>query len=251
MDPDVPLVIPEVNAEALHGHRNLVANPNCTAITALVPMGPLHRRFGLRSLITSSYQSVSGSGMKGIRELEEQMEKLHGQIEDLRRPDPGALPSGPVFAGTIAFNVVPLCERPDPDGSGYTTEELKMAAEARKILGVPDLEVAATAVRVPVAVGHGVSVHARFVEPVTPALAREALEDADGVRVVDDLAGGVFPTPIDAAGGDDVLVGRIRQGSDPTALLYFSAGDNLRKGAALNAVQIAEAVACETNGPGP
>ncbi len=244
MDPAVPLVIPEINAAALAGHGGIVANPNCTAITALMPTGPLHRAFDLRSMVTSSYQSVSGSGMKGIRELAEQIEKIHGQEEDLGHPDPAALPAGEVFARTIAFNVVPLCERPDPDGSGFTTEELKMGGEARKILEAPDLKVSATAVRVPVAVGHGVSVYAEFERDVSAEAARAELRGAPGIAVVDDLAAGEFPTPLDAAGRDDVLVGRIRQADgDPRALLYFAAGDNLRKGAALNAVQIAEHLA--------
>ena len=241
MEADVPLVIPEINPEALAGHRGIVANGNCTAITALMPLGPLHRRFGLRFLVTSSYQSVSGCGMKGIRELAEQVEKLHGQEEHLGAPELDALPTGDVFGRTIAFNVLPICEKPDPDGSGFTTEELKMGDEVRKVLAEPDLEVMATAVRVPVAVGHGVSIYGRFASPVTPEGARAALDEAAGVRVVDDLARGIFPTPIDSAGIDDVLVGRIRQSpGDRRALALFACGDNLRKGAALNAVQIAE-----------
>jgi aspartate-semialdehyde dehydrogenase len=241
MDPDVPLVIPEINGDDLARHSGIVANPNCTAITALMPLGPLHRAFGLTQLVTSSYQSSSGSGMKGVRELTEQVEKLHGQEDALTAPDRDALPVGDVFGGTIAFNVIPRCEGPDPLGSGFTTEELKMAAEARKILGIPSLQAVATAVRVPTVAGHGVSVYARFERPMTREAAREALAAAPGVRLADDLDEGVFPTPLDAAGLDDVLVGRIRQPEgDPHALVYFAAGDNLRKGAALNAVQIAE-----------
>jgi aspartate-semialdehyde dehydrogenase len=247
MDPGVPLVIPEVNSDALAGHRNLIANGNCTAITALMPLGPLHRAFGLNFLLTSSYQSVSGVGMKGIRELAEQIEKLHGQEEALGMGalDAAAFPTGEVFPKTIAYNVVPLCERFDPEGSGYTTEEVKMADEVRKVLDLPDLPVAATAVRVPVPVGHGVSVFARFEHPVSADAARDVLGRAAGVRVVDapvpGEAAGAFPTPLDAAGLDDVLVGRVRGfPGDPNALLFFCAGDNLRKGAALNAVQIAE-----------
>jgi aspartate-semialdehyde dehydrogenase len=241
MDPAVPLVIPEINAPALSGHRGIVANPNCTAITALMPLGPLHRAFGLRSLVTSSYQSVSGAGMKGVRELAEQVEKLHGQEEALLAPEAEALPAGDVFGTTIAFNVVPRCEIADPEGSGFTTEELKMGNEARKILGIPNLRVAATSVRVPTIAGHGVSIHAVFDRPVQPSDARAILREAPGLRVVDDLDAGAVPTPLDASGTDDVLVGRIRQPEgDDHALLLFAAGDNLRKGAALNAVQIAE-----------
>src|SRR6185503_3699673 len=136
--------------EALEGHHNIVANGNCTAITALMPMGPLHKAFGLRSLITSSYQSVSGSGMKGVRELAEQVAKLRDDVESLTTPDHGALPAGEVFGRTIAFNVVPHVERFDPQGSGFTTEEIKMGDEFRKVLGIPDLVCSATAVRVPV-----------------------------------------------------------------------------------------------------
>ncbi|MBA3728311.1 MAG: aspartate-semialdehyde dehydrogenase [Actinobacteria bacterium] len=244
MDPNVPLVVPEINSDALGGHRGIVANGNCTAITALMPLAPLHREFGLRSLVTSSYQSVSGAGMKGIRELAEQVEKLHGQEETLGYPDAAALPVGDVFPRTIAFNVIPMCEEFDPDGTGFTTEELKMGGEIRKVLGLPELSVAATAVRVPVAVGHGVSVYARFEARVTAESAREALRGAAGVRVLDDPSAEAFPTPLDAAGLDDVLVGRIRQPEDdPNALMLFAVGDNLRKGAALNAVQIAELLA--------
>ena len=241
MDPDVPLVIPEINADALAGHHGIVANPNCTAIAALMPLGPLHRAFDLRSVVASSYQSSSGAGMKGVRELAEQVEKLHGQEEELARPDLRALPVGDVFPRTLAFNVVPMVEKPDPNGSGFSTEELKVEAEARKILGIPDLPVAATCVRVPTIAGHAVSVYARFEREIAPSEAREVLDRAQGVRVMDGFDDEVFPTPLDASGIDDVLVGRIRQpAGDPNALMFFSVGDNLRKGAALNAVQIAE-----------
>jgi aspartate-semialdehyde dehydrogenase len=241
MDPGVPLVVPEINPEALRGHHGIIANANCTAITALMPLGPLHKAFSLEFLVTSSYQSVSGSGQKGTRELLEQIEKLRGQEDTLGHPDPDTLPVGEVFGRTIAYNVLPRAERPDPQGSGFTTEEIKMGNEFRKVLGIPDLAVAATAVRVPVAVGHSVSIYARFERDVTAASAREVLSAAPGLRVVDDLEAGEFPTPLDSAGIDDVLVGRIRQAEgDGRALLLFSCGDNLRKGAALNAVQIAE-----------
>jgi aspartate-semialdehyde dehydrogenase len=235
----VPLVIPEVNAEAVRDHRGIIANPNCTAIAALVPLAPLHREFGVRELILSSYQSVSGTGNKGIRELAEQVEKLRGQEETLGHPDRASLPVGDVFGTTIAFNVVPRVDVFLEDG--FTFEERKVRDETRKILSLPDLPVAATCVRVPVVVGHGVSVHVRFDRPVTPEAARELLRDAPGTRLVDDPANDAFPTPLDSAGIDDVLVGRIRQPEgEADTLLYFSAGDNLRKGAALNAIQIAE-----------
>ena len=240
MDPAVPLVVPEINPEAAKGHRGILANTNCTAMTALMPLAPLHREFGLRFLVTSSYQSVSGAGLKGVRELAEQIEKLHGQEEDLGHPDPDALPRGDVFGRTIAFNVVPRVERFDPEGSGFTTEEIKMGQEIRKVLDLPELRAVATAVRVPVAVGHGVSIYATFDRPLDPEAARGVLSGAPGVRVADDPAADLFPTPLDAAGRDEVLVGRTRQGADDHALALFACGDNLRKGAALNLVQIAE-----------
>lgn len=240
MDPAVALTIPEVNLESLEPRPRIISVPNCTIIVTLMAVAPLHRAAGLRSLILSSYQSVSGAGQKGVRELAEQIEKLHGMEEDMRRPDLSAMPVGEVFGKTIAFNVVAKIDAFDEE-SGFTLEEVKMAREARKILSLPDLEVAATAVRVPVPVGHSVSVHATFSRDISPDEAREVLGGAPGVRVVDDPANLVYPSPLEAAGIDEVLVGRIRRlGERPDALLLFACGDNLRKGAALNAVQIAE-----------
>jgi aspartate-semialdehyde dehydrogenase len=242
MDPGVPLVIPEINAGALDGHRGIVANPNCTAITALMAVAPLHGAAGLRSMVISSYQSVSGMGQRGISELVEQVEKLRGQELDLRAPDPEALPAGEMFGRTIAHNVLPRAGTFEEDGS--TSEEVKMANEARKILGLPELPVAMTCVRVPTIVGHAVSVHAELERDLPADEARRLLERAPGVEVVDDPATDRFPTPIDAAGRDEILVGRIRQPEGfPRSLLLFAVGDNLRKGAALNAVQIAERLA--------
>lgn len=236
----VPLVVPHVNPEALREHAGIIANGNCTAITTLMAVAPLHRAFGLEMMITSSYQSVSGSGMKGVRELEEQVARLQGSIGDLVRPDAASLPSGPVFGRTIAFNVVPRCESPDPAGSGYTTEELKMGAEVRKVLGLPGLPVVATAARVPVVAGHAVSIYGRFSAAAPPEDARAVLGGAPGVRLTDDLDAGEFPTPLDAAGRDDVLVGRVRSGEDGHSLALFVSGDNLRRGAALSVVELAE-----------
>ncbi|MGH2723645.1 MAG: aspartate-semialdehyde dehydrogenase [Actinomycetota bacterium] len=239
MDPQVPLVIPEINAEALASHRGIVANPNCTAITALLTLAPLHRAAELREVVLSSYQSVSGAGHRGVRELLEQVEKLRGQEEDLTRPDPASLPSGDAFGRTIAYNVLPRGGTFEPDGS--TSEEHKLVDESRKILGLAGLKVAATVVRVPVIVGHAVSVYAQFERHISPGEARGVLEAAGGLRVVDDPDADLFPTPLDAAGRDEVLVGRIRRAGDRmNAILLFAVGDNLRKGAALNAVQIAE-----------
>jgi aspartate-semialdehyde dehydrogenase len=241
MDPDVPLVIPEVNPEAVQAHRGIIANPNCTAITAIMAVAPLHGAAGLRSLVVSSYQSVSGAGERGVRELLEQVDKLRGQEDDLRAPDADALPAGEVFGRTIAFNVIPRAGTFEPDGA--TSEEVKLANETRKILDIPDLPVAATVVRVPVMVGHAVSIHAEFDRQIAPGEARLAMADFPGVRVYDDPSSDLFPTPLDAAGIDEVLVGRVRRASERAdALLLWAVGDNLRKGAALNAVQIAELV---------
>lgn len=239
MEPDVPLVIPEVNPEALEGSPRIVAVPNCTTIVALMAVAPLHRAAGLRRLVLSSYQAVSGAGRDGVAELVEQVEKLRGQEEELARPDPAALPAGDTFGKTIAFNVLPRIDAFDEEG--WTGEETKTMRESRKILGLPHLDVAATCVRVPVVVGHSVAIHAEFSRAISPEEAREVLGRSPGVRVVDDPARGVYPTPLEAAGRDEVLVGRVRRapGRDD-ALLLFSCGDNLRKGAALTGVQIAE-----------
>ena len=238
MAPDVPLVIPEINGDAVAGHRGIVANPNCTAITALMAVAPLHREAGLRRLVVSSYQSVSGAGQRGVDELLEQVEKLSGREHELARPDLDALPVGDVFGRTIAYNVIPRGGSLEDDG--WTSEETKLVNESRKILGLPDLDVDATVVRVPVVVGHAVSILAELERPLSADDARGMLRAAPGVEVVDRPGTDTFPTSIDAAGRDEVLVGRIRAGSRPGTLLLFAAGDNLRKGAALNAVQIAE-----------
>ena len=242
MEPWAELVIPEVNPEAFERGARVYAVPNCTIITALMALAPLHRAAGLRSVSLSSYQSVSGAGAKGVRELAEQVEKLHGMEDDLARPEPDALPVGEVFGKTIAYNVVAKIDVFDEE-SGFTFEEIKVQREAKRILSLPELDISATCVRVPVAVGHSVSLHATFDRPISVADAREAVEQAEGVQLRDDLATGVYPSPLEAAGIDDVLVGRIRQPEGHRdGLLLFACGDNLRKGAALNAVQIAERV---------
>jgi aspartate-semialdehyde dehydrogenase len=242
MEPDAALVVPEINPEALDAELKIIAVPNCTIITALMAVAPIHRAAGLRSLIVSSYQSVSGAGQKGVRELTEQVEKLHGMEEELAHPDPESLPVGDVFGKTIAYNVVAKIDVFDKE-SGYTFEEIKMIREARRILSMPQLDISATCVRVPVPVGHSVSMYATFDRPVSVKEARETIAAAPGVQLRDNPANGVYPSPLEAAGIDDVLVGRIRkpEGHDD-ALWIFACGDNLRKGAALNAVQIAEAV---------
>jgi aspartate-semialdehyde dehydrogenase len=238
MDADVPLVVPDVNADALEGwpRPGIIAVPNCTTVAVVLAIAPLHRAATCTSLVLSSYQAVSGAGHKGVAELLEQVEKLRGDEESLARPDVSALPSGPVMGRPIAYNVVPKIGDVEPDG--YTGEETKMMAETRKILSAPDLPVVATSVRVPVVVGHSVSILAEFARPFSAEDARATLADAPGVTVMD---GDEVPTPLDAAGGDGAVVGRIRQvpGRDD-ALVLFSCADNLRAGAALDAVQIAE-----------
>jgi aspartate-semialdehyde dehydrogenase len=242
MEPWAELVVPEVNPEALRTGAKVFSVPNCTIIATLMAVAPLHREAGVRSLILSSYQSVSGAGQKGVRELAEQVEKLHGMEEELGHADLDALPVGEVFGKTIAYNVVAKIDVFDEE-TGFTFEEVKMAREARRILSLPELDITATCVRVPVPVGHAVSIYATFGRPVSVADARAILAEAPGVQVRDDPANGVYPSPLEAAGLDDVLVGRIRrpEGHDD-ALWLFACGDNLRKGAALNAVQIAEAL---------
>jgi aspartate-semialdehyde dehydrogenase len=241
MDPDVPLAIPEVNPESLNGSPppRIVAVANCTTITAVLAVAPLHRAAGLRSLVLSSYQSVSGAGHKGVTELLDQVEKLRGDEESLSQPSLDALPRGDLFGTTIAYNVVAKIGEFEPDG--FTSEEAKMMAEPRKILGIPDLRVVATSVRVPVVVGHAVSILAEFSRPISVEEARAAIDEAPGVELRDDPSRGIYPSPMEAAGGDVALAGRIRQvpGRDD-ALVLFSCADNLRIGAALNAVHIAE-----------
>jgi aspartate-semialdehyde dehydrogenase len=228
---DVPLVVPEVNGELLAGRPPLVANPNCSTIGMVMALAPLARVAGLAAVVTSTYQSVSGAGSEALEELERGVRAgLDG--------DPPARPGG---APPFAFNVVPQIDRFQPDG--WTREEMKVVWETRKILGLPRLAVSCTAVRVPVRVGHGAAVHAVFERAVTPAEARALWAAAPGLEVVDDPARGVFPTPLACAGRDPVLVGRARADlDDPRGLDFFVCSDNLRKGAALNAVQIAERV---------
>lgn len=241
MEAEVPLSVPEVNPEALRGwpRPGIIAVPNCTTITAVLPIGPLHRAAGCISLVLSSYQAVSGAGWRGTRELVEQVEKLAPEAESLNHPDHASLPRGDLFAKPIAFNVVAQVGAFEP--SGFTGEEAKVMAETPKILDAPDLRVVATTVRVPVVTGHAVSIMAEFAHPVSVDEARGILAGAPGVRLMDDPANGVFPSPLEAAGLDEALVGRIRQvpGRDD-ALLLFSCADNLRMGAALDAVHIAE-----------
>ncbi|MBQ0985459.1 aspartate-semialdehyde dehydrogenase [Streptomyces sp. F63] len=246
MDPDVPLVVPEVNPHAARIRpRGIISNPNCTTLSMIVAMGALHAEFGLSELIVSSYQAVSGSGKEGVDTLREQIGKVAGtelgtQPGDVRRVvgDLGPYPA------PIALNVVPFAGSLKEDG--WTSEELKVRNESRKILGLPDLRVTATCVRVPVVTTHSLTVHARFENEVTVAQAHEILAAAPGVVLYDNPAAGEFPTPADVVGTDPTWVGRVRRSlDDPHALELFVCGDNLRKGAALNTAQIAEVVAAE------
>jgi aspartate-semialdehyde dehydrogenase len=239
MDPDVPLVVSEVNPEDLDVlAKGIVANPNCTTMAAMPVLAPLHRAAGLVRLHVSSYQAVSGSGGKGVAELDEQVRKVADGAAALAFDGRAVeLPAPSAYVKPIAFNVLPLAGSIVDDGSGETDEEQKLRNESRKILHAPDLAVAATCVRVPVFTGHSLAIHAEFARPLSPSEATELLASAPGVELSD------VPTPLDAAGRDPSLVGRIR--ADPTVdggrgLSLFVSGDNLRKGAALNAVQIAE-----------
>ncbi|HVF03697.1 MAG TPA: aspartate-semialdehyde dehydrogenase [Frankiaceae bacterium] len=247
MDPDVPLVVPEVNATAaLDRPKGIIANPNCTTLTMVVALGALHRAFGLNSLVVASYQAASGAGQAGIDTLHDQLEKVAGDRTLGTRPGDVARAAGDLgpFPAVLALNVVPWAGSLKDDG--WSSEELKVRNESRKILGLPDLKVSATCVRVPVVTTHSLAVHATFARQVTVAEAHAVLRDAPGVALVDDPAAGAFPTPADAVGTDPTYVGRVRQSlDDPTSLDLFMCGDNLRKGAALNTAQIAELVARE------
>ena len=247
MDPDVPLVVPEVNAtSALDRPKGIIANPNCTTLSMIVAIGALHRAFGLEALVVASYQAASGAGQAGIDTLRDQLEKVAGDRSlgtvagDVAR---AAGDTGP-FPAALAMNVVPWAGSLKDDG--WSSEELKVRNESRKILGLPSLRVSATCVRVPVVTTHSLAVHATFAREVTVAEAHEILANAPGVELVDDPAAGAFPTPADAVGTDPTYVGRVRRAlDDPRSLDLFVCGDNLRKGAALNTAQIAEFVAQE------
>jgi len=236
MDPGVPLVVPEVNADDLdHIGKGIVANPNCTTMVIMPVLKPLHDEAVLRRLIVSTYQATSGAGREGIKELADQVHAV-GEKASALTFDGSALsyPAHSVFPGPIAFNVLPMAGKLVDD---ETDEEHKLRNESRKILHIPDLAVGVTCVRVPVFTGHSLSVVARFERPISPERALELLASAPGTRVVD------MPTPLSSAGVDACLVGRLRADKsepDGKGLAFFASGDNLRKGAALNAVQIAE-----------
>ncbi|MEU8709427.1 aspartate-semialdehyde dehydrogenase [Streptomyces sp. NPDC048565] len=248
LEDDVPLVVPEINPHAARLRpRGIVASPNCTTLSLIVAVGALHAEFGLRELIVSSYQAVSGAGRDGVAALREQLALVAGtelgtRPGDVRR----ALGDGDKspFAAPVALNVVPWAGT--DAGDGWSSEEMAIREECRKVLGLPDLKVTATCVYVPVVATHSMSVHARFENEVSVARAHEVLATAPGVVLFDSPAAGDFPTPSDVVGTDPTWVGRVRQSmDDPHAVDMFLCGDNLRKGAALNVAQIAESVAGE------
>lgn len=247
MDPDVPLVVPEVNpADVGRRPKGIISNPNCTTLSMIVAMGALHEAFGLRELVVASYQAASGAGQSGIDTLYDQLEKVGGNREignragDIR----GLVGDLGPFPAPLAMNVVPWAGSLKPDG--WSSEELKVRNESRKILGLPDLRVSATCVRVPVVTTHSLAVHAVFAGEVDQREAQAVLAGAAGIVLVDKPEEHEFPTPADVVGTDPTWVGRVRRSiDDPNALDLFLCGDNLRKGAALNTAQIAELVATE------
>jgi len=248
MDPEVPLVVPEVNPEQTKNRpKGIISNPNCTTLSMIVAIGALNKEYGIKELVVASYQAASGAGQSGI-------DILHAQISEVAGKDLGSVSSdvrgsvkdnGP-FPAPLALNVIPWAG--SLKEAGYTSEELKVRNESRKILGMNDLKVSATCVRVPVITTHSLAVHAIFEKTVTREGAQKILASAPGVKLVDEPEKQIFPTPIDVVGTDPTWVGRVRASlDDPYALDLFLCGDNLRKGAALNTAQIAELVAKEFN----
>jgi aspartate-semialdehyde dehydrogenase len=245
MDPDVPLVVPEVNAaDAIVRPKGIIANPNCTTLSMMAAMGALHREFGLTALVVASYQAASGAGQVGIDRLRAELAAVAGRELGVRGGDVAEALSESPFPAPLALNVVPWAGSLKDDG--WSSEELKVRNESRKILGIPDLAVSATCVRVPVITTHALAVHATFAREVTAPAARKVLAAQPTIVLRDDPAAGEWPTPADVVGDDPTWVGRIRQALDfPNTLELFVCGDNLRKGAALNTYEIAETVAAE------
>ena len=229
MDDTVPLVVPEINPEALSQHKGIIANPNCTTIISLMALWPLHQEYGLKRIFASSYQAVSGTGAQAIAELEKQITQTVA----------GEPVTHEVYTRQIAFNVLPQVD--SFLSSGYTKEEMKMQNEGRKIMSHPTFTASVTCVRVPVYRAHSIAISAEFEKPITPDLARTTLEKAPGITVVDDPTQSIYPTPLEISGSYDCAVGRIRQDCAlENGLSLWVVGDQLLKGAALNAVQIAE-----------
>src|SRR5437588_6714357 len=251
MDPDVPLVVPEVNAHDIARRpRGIIANPNCTTLSMMAAVGALHREFGLRELVVASYQAASGAGQSGVDRLYAELSAVAGGRLGVRAGDvrealaAAGLSEDSPFPAPLALNVVPWAGSLKDDG--WASEELKVRNESRKILGIPDLRVSATCVRVPVVTTHSLAVHATFDREVSVEHAHKVFAAQRSVELLDDPAAGKFPTPADVVGGDPTYVGRVRQALDfPNTLDFFVCGDNLRKGAALNTYEIAEVVAGE------
>ncbi|MDI2032404.1 aspartate-semialdehyde dehydrogenase [Saccharopolyspora sp. TS4A08] len=249
MDPEVPLVVPEVNPEKVHERpKGIIANPNCTTLSMMAALGALHREFGLRELVVSSYQAASGAGQEGIDRLYAELEAVAGKELGVRGGDvaealaAAGLSAETPFKAPLALNVVPWAGSRKDDG--WTSEELKVRNESRKILGIPELRVSATCVRVPVLTTHSLAVHATFEREVSVEQAHKVFDDQPTIVLQDDHDNGVFPTPAAVVGGDPTYVGRVRQALDfPNTLDFFVCGDNLRKGAALNTYEIAETLA--------
>ena len=246
MDKDVPLVVPEVNPEQVKNRsKGIISNPNCTTLSMIVALGALHKQYGLKELVVASYQAASGAGQSGIDTLRDQISKVANTSVGDNAGDVRKVISdhGP-FPAPLALNVIPWAGSLKEEG--YSSEELKVRNESRKILGISDLKVSATCVRVPVLTTHSLAVHAIFEKEVSRQVAQDVLKNAAGVELVDDPENHKFPTPADVVGTDPTWVGRVRKSlDDPNALDLFVCGDNLRKGAALNTAQIAELVAAE------
>ena len=246
MDDQVPLVVPEVNPEQIKNRpKGIISNPNCTTLSMIVAMGALHNQYGLKELVVASYQAASGAGQPGLDILREQMNLVaHTNSGDTAGDSRKVIKDFGPFSAPLALNVIPWAGSLKEDG--YSSEELKVRNESRKILGLKNLKVSATCVRVPVLTTHSLAVHAIFDKEVSRQVAQDVLKNTAGVELVDDPENHKFPTPADVVGTDPTWVGRVRKSlDDPNAIDLFVCGDNLRKGAALNTAQIAELVAAE------
>jgi aspartate-semialdehyde dehydrogenase len=246
MDDQVPLVVPEVNPDEIKNRpKGIISNPNCTTLSMIVAMGALHKQYGLKELVVASYQAASGAGQSGLDTLREQINLVaNTNSGDMAGDSRKVIKDFGPFPAPLALNVIPWAGSLKEDG--YSSEELKVRNESRKILGVKNLKVSATCVRVPVLTTHSLAVHAIFDKEVSRSVAQDVLKNAAGVELVDDPENHKFPTPADVVGTDPTWVGRVRKSlDDPTAIDLFVCGDNLRKGAALNTAQIAELVAAE------
>jgi aspartate-semialdehyde dehydrogenase len=246
MDDQVPLVVPEVNPEQVKNRpKGIISNPNCTTLSMIVAMGALHKEYVLKELVVASYQAASGAGQSGLDILRKQISEVaNAAVGDVAGDIRNVIKDNGPFPAPLALNVIPWAGSLKQDG--YSSEELKVRNESRKILGLKDLKVSATCVRVPVLTTHSLAVHAIFSKEVSRQVAQNVLKNAAGVELVDDPENYKFPTPVDVVGTDPTWVGRVRKSlDDPNALELFVCGDNLRKGAALNTAQIAELVAAE------